>query len=335
MAHLHVIALPKATALVYLNVTFAADIILVPPPFSFPHHIQLLQLANTRHFEKLNEKSTAATAERYSKAGSRFRMAPTLRDTKSHRVSMRSVPYKLRGPRRANGAAKKSLHFRLLDLPAELRNNIYEKVAESETAHLSVRTRGNLASASALSRVNRQIRNEFLPIIYICAPKIVARVSNFDFRHIVTFLNRLSEAELQTLPSVTRPNERKMEVELQVLCGAPQRGLLDTTNEGALLMRWLKRANHPSKKGASIDISYVVVDSVAEVDGPWVGKWRTVSGFVRARHPEVHHLLSWAATVERATGTRKVARAESEMAKIESALREGYESYTGIKGSAG
>ena len=79
--------------------------------------------------------------------------------------------------------------FRFQNLPAELRNNVYSKVIESQpNARLKPRGKGKLASRSALARVNHQIRDEYLAVLYLTA-NIRADVTNFDITHIVTFFN--------------------------------------------------------------------------------------------------------------------------------------------------
>ena len=74
-----------------------------------------------------------------------------------------------------------------LDLLAEIRNMIYEMVVDKlPEAYLCSRTRSNLACRCALLRVNHQIREEFLAVLYVRASKITDTVQNFDFRHVVT-----------------------------------------------------------------------------------------------------------------------------------------------------
>ena len=91
----------------------------------------------------------------------------------------------------------------LLKLPAELRNNVYEKIAEDTIGHLKSGKKGILGCSTAFSRVNSQVHKEFLSIFALHVPKIVATVKDFDFGHVITFLNRLSEDELKTLPGTT------------------------------------------------------------------------------------------------------------------------------------
>ncbi|KAK3700973.1 hypothetical protein LTR37_015679 [Vermiconidia calcicola] len=143
--------------------------------------------------------------------------------------------------------------FPLLKLPAELRNNVYEKVSEDTTAYISKRTRGRLACSSSLLRVSRQVRDEFLPILMLHASEIVAKVEEFNFRHLVTFLNRLSDLELKSLSTSAQVSSRTIRIELQMR--NPQ--VVDLP----LLVRWLKRTAHPTKRGTQIEISYVAVDS--------------------------------------------------------------------------
>ncbi|GAB7364420.1 hypothetical protein MBLNU230_g4961t1 [Neophaeotheca triangularis] len=166
----------------------------------------------------------------------------------------------------------------ILELAAELRNNIYTKVLEDHPqAFLSTGTKANLATTSRLIKVNKQIHQEFLSVLYTHAPQIIARVNNFNFTHIVTFFNRLSDIELKTIPAEKvqtyaeivaaaentdantaaarfqrrrRSRQRKMTIEL---CFKYNRPL-----NMHLLSRWLNRLAVPSKKGSNLKTSYTV-----------------------------------------------------------------------------
>ncbi|KAK4543647.1 hypothetical protein LTR36_005292 [Oleoguttula mirabilis] len=136
----------------------------------------------------------------------------------------------------------------LLDLPAELRNTIYMMVLDDTEVLLArVRNMKALAAESALPRVNKQVRDEFLSTATLAA-NIHTTSIDFDFRHIVAFLNRLSDAELQALPSANIPNERKITVDLTISEGCAR--------EPEFLQRWINRAGHPTKKGTNIDFQY-------------------------------------------------------------------------------
>ncbi|KAK4889260.1 hypothetical protein LTR27_011937 [Elasticomyces elasticus] len=115
-----------------------------------------------------------------------------------------------------NHKADATLPSLLLDLPPELRNLVYEFVfASTGGVHLSPKAhRKHLACGSALDRVNKQVRHEFLTVGELVVD-IHTSAPNFDFRHIVAFLNRLSDQEMQELPSLTMPVQRKVIVDLQ------------------------------------------------------------------------------------------------------------------------
>ncbi|KAK5123166.1 hypothetical protein LTR85_003364 [Meristemomyces frigidus] len=154
----------------------------------------------------------------------------------------------------------------LLDLPAELRNAIYMMLLEGTKVRLSrVRSMKPLASESALPRVNKQVRNEFLSIALLSAD-IHTTSLDFDFRHIVSFLNRLSEAELQALSSTSTniPSERTITVDLAISEDCPE--------EPDYFQRWLNRAGHPTKKGTNIDFQYKLVaggSMLRNASQPW------------------------------------------------------------------
>ena len=116
--------------------------------------------------------------------------------------------------------------FKLLDLPPELRNNIYDKVIENHPrAYLTTRSGRTIASGSALLRVNRSVRAEFLNALYISAT-IVADVTNFDFSQIITFFNRLRDTHLSSLSQGGAPSKCHMLIRLKVSWYADPKNLM-------------------------------------------------------------------------------------------------------------
>ena len=137
----------------------------------------------------------------------------------------------------------------LLSLPAELRNKVYEHVASYSDTGLRIGATV-LASSSALPEVSKQVRDEFLAQVFLTAPTIRVLVRNFDFSHIVTFFNRLSDSELRALPTTNLPTDRKMTIEITIT------NAIWYHTEG--LFRGLRRLDHPTKKGTSVDVSHKV-----------------------------------------------------------------------------
>ncbi|KAK5729685.1 hypothetical protein LTR17_011762 [Elasticomyces elasticus] len=90
----------------------------------------------------------------------------------------------------AEAAAQPS---RLLALPAELRNKIYEfYISNTKTA--SILANGSVGEI-ALARVNHQLRREILEIWqtqYQSAVKVIEfKVHNFDFDHVIEYLKQI------------------------------------------------------------------------------------------------------------------------------------------------
>ena len=92
--------------------------------------------------------------------------------------------------------------------------------------------------------------------MYLCAPEIVASVKDFDFRHVVTFFNRLSEAQMKTLPSLSIPASRLMTIELTFT--EKIRGHREASDPIPLLYRWLNRLDRSDKKGTNIEMRFCV-----------------------------------------------------------------------------
>jgi hypothetical protein len=145
-----------------------------------------------------------------------------------------------------------------LALPRELRDEIYKHVLEQDqSSMLKSGSRNNIVTRCSLARVNNQISEEFLDAALFYAPVITATVRNHNFAHIVTFLNRLSQAQLKRLTShgpmadeaedVARP-KRKIRIILSYSAGAK--------DSRTHLNRWLDRFDAPDKRGKEIEFEY-------------------------------------------------------------------------------
>ncbi|KAK1056049.1 hypothetical protein LTR74_015187 [Friedmanniomyces endolithicus] len=138
----------------------------------------------------------------------------------------------------------------LLDLIPELRNAIYEYVFASTGGVLLSRLSINRTITpreSALLYVNKQVHTEFLHAAWLLAD-IHTTSLDYDFRHIVPFLNRHNDEEIRALPSMRFPRRRAIIIEIEPGSygdGMPQ-----------YLERWLNRFGHPTKKGAQVHFEY-------------------------------------------------------------------------------
>jgi hypothetical protein len=137
-------------------------------------------------------------------------------------------------------------HFRFLDLSAELRNNIYDKIIEESALVLrrSNVTR-NLASTSAFVRVSKSIRSEFLPLALQTTPVIKTVVRDWDFGHVVWFMNSLGDHELERFIL-----EQRMVIDL---CFSGENA------DPSGLMRWIDRLDD-DRRGDGVAFEYVCTD---------------------------------------------------------------------------
>ena len=143
-----------------------------------------------------------------------------------------------------------STRCHLLELPIELRQHIYGFVAKDTTAHLHHRTRGKLVSQCGLKRVSHQVHDEYESVLYLAAGKIAAHVKDFDFAHMVRFMNCLSEREMKTLAILGLPGTRVLHISIDITKECPR------NPEG--LQKWLVRCQNPNKKGTQLEKDYVV-----------------------------------------------------------------------------
>lgn len=148
----------------------------------------------------------------------------------------------------------------LLALPRELRDEIYKHVLEQDGSSTLKSGSRNIVTRCGLVGVNSQISDEFIDAVLFYAPVITTTVRNHNFAPVVTFLNRLSQAQLARLSSTGgRPAhqvagahdakpKRKMRIILSYSAGAK--------DSRAHLNRWLDRFDAPAKRGKEIEFEY-------------------------------------------------------------------------------
>ena len=151
-----------------------------------------------------------------------------------------------------------------LALPRELRDEIYKHVLQSDTTSTLKPGALNIITRCGLAGVNRQICDEYIDAVLFHAPVITTIVRNHNFAPVVTFLNRLSQAQLKKLSNdgleVAGAYDshavpmRKIRIILSYTAGAK--------DSHAQLNRWLDRFDNPDKRGLGIEFEY-------EGDGTW------------------------------------------------------------------
>ncbi|KAK4506474.1 hypothetical protein PRZ48_000206 [Zasmidium cellare] len=166
--------------------------------------------------------------------------------------------------------------FRLLDLPAEVRDNVYEKALEDEPiAHLSRFTSDKkLLTDSRLVGVSKQVQQEFTDVMDLYAPIIRTSVRNFDFGAVIAYLNRISEADVEKLTKDTAALTRTMRIEFEFRRPFPY-------DFGRNLQRWLNRVRDPSRKGTDVVFEYAWSDDAWLYDTPLQVR-------VDIRHPDAN-----------------------------------------------
>ncbi|KAL1796217.1 hypothetical protein ACET3X_004757 [Alternaria dauci] len=152
-----------------------------------------------------------------------------------------------------------------LALPRELRDEIYKHILNSDkSSKIKSSSRGNIATRCGLVGVNNQISAEFLDAVLFHAPVITTVVRNHNFAPVVTFLNRLSQAQLNRLSAYPKSEaagtdddddddddgspKRKIRIILSYTAKAQ--------DSRAHLNRWLDRFDHPGKRGKEIEFEY-------------------------------------------------------------------------------
>ena len=151
-----------------------------------------------------------------------------------------------------------------LDLPGELLNEVYLAVLDQCGAFLVKNLR--IAMPTNLSLVSKEIRAQLLGQAMF---SVTARVTNYNFSDVITFLNRLPEEDIGLLRSkavTPREQERQSKLNLELVftgwfahpplnVGVPRGSLRHTAT------RWLNRFSVPSKRASDLEFFYTSTEN--------------------------------------------------------------------------
>jgi hypothetical protein len=143
-----------------------------------------------------------------------------------------------------------------LALPRELRDEIYKHVLTSGVKRAVTLQNRNFITKSGLVGVNSQIKEEFLDAVLFFAPVIHTTVRNHNFAHIVTFLNKLSDAQIHKFAAAAMPNsdpDAKTRSRKIIITLTYSRTKTSTKPQ---LNRWLDRFDDPKRRGAEVRFEY-------------------------------------------------------------------------------
>ncbi|KAF7196180.1 hypothetical protein HII31_02581 [Pseudocercospora fuligena] len=156
--------------------------------------------------------------------------------------------------------------FPFLNLPAELRNEIYEyDMINHESVRLSRRvskakvnsTKGfPISSRSGLLKVNRQVREEYCGLAITEAPFIEKEVINFNFGYLITYFNSLEENLIKKWEAADTngPDQQQSTRKTFLIHINCNKNFNDEHMSG--LKRWLNRMGNKTKQGSMIEMRY-------------------------------------------------------------------------------
>lgn len=165
--------------------------------------------------------------------------------------------------------------FPFLSLPAELRAHILNLVAGEQDAHIIRGGPRHPLALDSVEAVNRQIRSEFIASLSLSSRSLVSKVQNFDFSHVIAFLDNLSPAALARLVETTRNTSREFRIDITITEYPPT----DDQNQSSNLQIWLDYFDNPTNKGTDIRFAYSMI--------------RNITGYVRSiddEHPDLGDL---------------------------------------------
>lgn len=183
---------------------------------------------------------------------------------------------------------------KLFELPPEVRNLIYIAYLQLHGDAVYVSTAKRLVTRGPLRKTNQQIRNESESLVDLHARNINFPVYDFQFRYLITFLNKLDKLALDALAKQSADASSTSTVKYSKAKRFTIQLLFDESDIVAMregLGRWLRRFDSPEKKGTAVDFAFEVtgdffsVDTAEEMVGCIVQKrylgdctWREGSG---------------------------------------------------------
>lgn len=181
-----------------------------------------------------------------------------------------------RDPHESVVANPKAKGVSFLDLPAEIRNSIYEYATLDTT--ITVGPQDTVKISPGLLLTSHQVRREYLPLMLSTAPLRVA-VHGFDFRNLMRIVGSLYSTELKAL----RENRRLV---IRLVLERYSR------DEVMTLRRWLW---HRASKADHLDWHYQIVQSHDET------RWNTSNRNLTAvnlsslerLHDKLNELMQW------------------------------------------
>ena len=139
----------------------------------------------------------------------------------------------------------------LCTLPGELRNQIYEQLANDDRItileELGDRFSTESLYLSRFSDIDQGIQKEYVSIAFGRSRSIETTVHDFDFTHVMAFLDHLTDKEINTFPNLDYPSNRRFIINLEIDLGRPP----NLTN----LRSWLDRFRRGCK-GTEIEFHY-------------------------------------------------------------------------------
>lgn len=129
-------------------------------------------------------------------------------------------------------------------------------------------------------------------MFYLHLPEITAVIHDFDYRHVISFLNKLGEHEVRAL-SVESERNMIFETHVDTVSVNRRKGDLGI-GDAPKLESWLRRLEHPTKKGTQLAISHVMLGDQNDMSWWWSALYRLRGRFNGDRASVVLQDMIWA-----------------------------------------
>ncbi|KAK4506472.1 hypothetical protein PRZ48_000204 [Zasmidium cellare] len=157
----------------------------------------------------------------------------------------------------ATAIASDSKHFRFLCLAAELRNEIYSLVLQdypiAQIARYSgIDNRPGLRTSCPLFYASRQIHKEMKSMLVAEATSIAATVHDFDFGHIITYFDNVSNLDFKALNQGNTSDSVSITLNLSFTNPNAIWMTMDEWDGYVMWTHWVRE----TAEGVAVDVSY-------------------------------------------------------------------------------
>jgi len=178
----------------------------------------------------------------------------------------------------------------LMDLPTELRQQIYDEIISTEPIFYLIKEQKHI-SPSTVAQLSRAIRIDFLQYARRWGDYVfVFTVTDFEFRYLENYLNRLSASQLQAMVAQTNGRARSQKPRTTRFVIDLRFTDFETEKLMSKLNRWLNRLSPPQQRGLEIARQYHVPMNQIDL---YPHDIASLVGWIQGKEDDVRQSIVW------------------------------------------